>query len=579
MQARARAHNTNACPWLAFGLALTCVVALGYIGPRSAAAVVLCPLIYAYGLTNRRMVGWLVYGTCSLGVLTMWLVTLAGSQMFLQVPLGLRADFTDPNCGLMAVVEAILFVTFMLARKSQRSAAAALERVAAAHRQLELRDEQLELRDEQLDRARADLDRFVGAVAIGRLTGKRVGAYSVGELIGRGGMGEVYRAWSDELDAPVALKVIHEAINMQPAMIDRFFREAQVAGSLHSPHIVKVLDSGWDREGHPYLAMELLQGRDLSSHLRALGQLTPDETAELVTQVAAALATAHRAGIVHRDMKPDNVFLAHGRNGYKWKVLDFGISKVLGGSGTLTQGGLIGTPNYMAPEQVRSTSGVDGRADVFSLGAIAYRALTGSPAFDASDPVAALVQVMKEQPAAPRELVDLHSDIELVLALALAKDPDARFATVIDFAQAFSYAVSGNLSQAARDSARALLEQHPWRGCDELCTLRPDNLLAPSLRDPAPLALRTVPPPISPPAISPSPFPSPFPPPSPRTALDSDTLTMPLRLAEAKPSQVNALATTLQSPHDWDEWSLEDTSSGRRPIDKSMFERTLASAS
>jgi len=164
---------------------------------------------------------------------------------------------------------------------------------------------------------------------------------------------------------------------------------------------------------------------------------------------------------VHRDIKPKNIFLAETPTGTVWKVLDFGVSKSLWRSGTLTRGGVVGTPNYMSPEQARAES-VDERADVFALGAIAYRALTGQPAFSGPDPCAMMYQVVHRQPDRPGSFLDLPEDVELALALALTKDKNQRFGSVTRFALALHSARSGCLPHALRDAARRALRAEPW---------------------------------------------------------------------------------------------------------------------
>jgi serine/threonine-protein kinase len=171
-------------------------------------------------------------------------------------------------------------------------------------------------------------------------------------------------------------------------------------------------------------------------------------------------------GIVHRDIKPENIFRCHDPKGPRWVVLDFGVSKVKGGTGTLTGGGMVGTPRYMAPEQARGAL-VDPRADIFSLGAIAYRCLSGHHAFDAEDALAALVQVMGDQPLRPSAHVSLPSDLELVLATALAKDPSRRFATVAELARALGAASHGRLDEKRRREAASLLRLEPWRELED----------------------------------------------------------------------------------------------------------------
>ena len=333
--------------------------------------------------------------------------------------------------------------------------------------------------------ARASLPDEDEAV-FGKLSGLGLGRYRLGEVIGRGGMGEVYRALRIDDDEPVAVKVLTESMRDDPLQVERFFREAQVCGELDSPHIVKILDAAWSEDGrYPYLAMELLEGRDLGSHLRTRGPLPLRDVVDLVQDVAEALSCAHAVGIVHRDMKPENVFFAQTPSGARWKVLDFGISKMRDSRGTLTRNGVIGTPNYMSPEQAQGAP-LDTRTDIFALGSIVYRVLTGRLAFDAQEPLAALLQVMNEMPVDPAELCSIPEDVELALAIALAKERTARFSCARDFAEAFRAAARSALSEDLRARARNLLRDKPWTASDTMHTQSVG--LARELLDPPPVA-------------------------------------------------------------------------------------------
>jgi serine/threonine-protein kinase len=194
--------------------------------------------------------------------------------------------------------------------------------------------------------------------------------------------------------------------------------------------------------------------------LRDEKRLDLAEVVELVEQVASALTEADSSGIVHRDIKPQNLYWS-GPEGI-WKILDFGISKVREATAQLTQGAAIGTPSYMSPEQARGIE-VDHRSDVFSLGVVAYRCLTGRPAFTALDSAVTIYNVVHVQPAAPTDSGALISpDVERVLALALAKDRTRRFATASAFATALATAAKNQLdARVARDADRLLAEQ-PW---------------------------------------------------------------------------------------------------------------------
>ncbi len=479
--------STGVCAWLhthqaAFGrgthvaqllvgvwIVAVSLLVLAYVGPFTAGAIVLSPMCFVFGAARPAAKGWAVLGAATLGFLLITCLALGGVLDPSAGPIGIAARSANTAVlGLAAVTEIVMVASFLVARRGRELVERCFDQIREAR-------EALDRRDHELEQARWDLDRVIEVAQVGRLTGTRMGPYRIGELIGRGGMGEVYRAWRAHGERPVALKVLTPQMCDNPTIVERFFREARVSSSLRSPHIVRVLDSGWAEDGYPFLAMELLRGRDLAVHLEELGRMDPDEVVELVAQVATALGEAHAVGIVHRDIKPENLFCARAEGRPRWVVLDFGVATVKGGTGTLTQGGLIGTPRYMAPEQARGF-GVDPRADVFALGAIAYRCLTGHAAFGAEDPLAALIQVLGEQPPKPGAWVALHEDLELVLALALAKEPSQRLGSVALFAQALADARRGELAEWLRRDARALLAAAPWtapRDDGDEATLRP----------------------------------------------------------------------------------------------------------
>jgi serine/threonine-protein kinase len=180
----------------------------------------------------------------------------------------------------------------------------------------------------------------------------------------------------------------------------------------------------------------------------------------IAEQVAIGLESARAAGIVHRDLKPHNIFFAEDAGVRRWKILDFGVSKS-GGSGTLTKGHVIGTPAYMAPEQARGED-VDHRADVYSLAAILYRAITGHPAFTGKDVPTTLYEVVYRVPTQPSILAQLPADVDRVLALGLAKRPDDRLATALELARWFAAAVEGVLDAGQRRRADELIARYPW---------------------------------------------------------------------------------------------------------------------
>jgi serine/threonine-protein kinase len=209
--------------------------------------------------------------------------------------------------------------------------------------------------------------------------------FRLNRVIGRGGMGSVWHATHLGLDIPCAVKFIEGNYAAVPEAQTRFEREAKAAAHLRSPHVVQILDHGvW--QGVPYLAMEMLEGEDLGQRLKRVERLPPKDLCVIVSQVARALTKAHSLGIVHRDLKPDNIFLVRDDDREIAKVLDFGIAKLTGaveGSSTKT-GAMLGTPYYMSPEQAQGTKAVDHRSDLWSMGVIVFRALTGALPFEST---------------------------------------------------------------------------------------------------------------------------------------------------------------------------------------------------
>src|SRR5262245_32169494 len=210
----------------------------------------------------------------------------------------------------------------------------------------------------------------------------RIGRYVDCRMLGHGGMGAVYRARDPELDRAVAIKVMLEA---SEDFIARFRREAQSIARLAHPNIVQIYDFGVDDENNPYFVMELIDGTPLDKVVRERGRLAPLEVIRLARQAAEGLDAAHRAGIVHRDVKPSNLIVD--RRGTV-KLVDFGIARVTDAAAQLTGAmALMGTPSYMAPEQAKGLP-VDHRADVYALGLTIYELLAGKPPFSAADPIA-----------------------------------------------------------------------------------------------------------------------------------------------------------------------------------------------
>lgn len=292
-------------------------------------------------------------------------------------------------------------------------------------------------REVLLQEVRDDLDRAIRVGAAGRYTDHQFGAYRLGCVLGRGGMGEVYEASHVDSGEPAAVKLLPPAELGNPRAVERFVREVRAISGLRSRHVVRVLGASAATDPIPYLVMERLHGQTLAQLLRA--SPSPQRLVDMLGQVGTALEEAWAQGIVHRDLKPHNLFLHEGRT---WKILDFGVSKVLDSEGTLTGEGIVGTPQYMAPEQA-SGQPVTHVADVYALGAIAYRCLTGRSPFKGKDLSELVYQVVHAPPIRPGVLGRVPSAVEDVLAIAMAKDPRRRFASALAFATAFAAARRG----------------------------------------------------------------------------------------------------------------------------------------
>ena len=315
----------------------------------------------------------------------------------------------------------------------------------------------VQLKEALLSEARLELDRALAIDAAGRFTDHVLGDYRLGNVIGRGGMGEVYEAWHVHSGEVAAVKLLPHRELEDPQSVERFLREVRAIKGLDSPHVVKVLAASDEKAAVPYLVMELLQGQDLASLLRGT-IVPPTALVTMLGQIGAALEQAWAQGVVHRDLKPHNVFLCDDGT---WKVLDFGVAALDDHSGTLTQGKVVGTPAYMAPEQARGEK-VDHRADLYALAAIAYRWLTGRPVCGGKDLHAALYQTVHVMPLKPSTLAELHEDVDAALALGLAKDPALRWNAVGELRDALDGALRGELDPRVRRRAADLLAGHPW---------------------------------------------------------------------------------------------------------------------
>jgi serine/threonine protein kinase/CheY-like chemotaxis protein len=257
------------------------------------------------------------------------------------------------------------------------------------------------------------------------------GHYRLESLIGGGSFGSVFRARHVELGRDVAVKVLGTSAGTDPEALARFRREGASACRVQHPNVVTVLDFGVNASGVAYLVMELLEGHSLEREIETRGRLSPHRTAEIMVPVCAALAAAHAAGVVHRDVKPSNVFLHRTPQGEVPKVLDFGIAKMAGdtalGRRITLDGSLLGTPAYMAPERFRR--GPYGpKSDVYSVGAVLYEMLSGRLPFMpvSADPLALVAMQAEDEPPELPRFSDVTPALEALVRATLAKDPDAR---------------------------------------------------------------------------------------------------------------------------------------------------------
>lgn len=257
---------------------------------------------------------------------------------------------------------------------------------------------------------------------VGQTVGER---YELQRLLGSGSCGAVYEAWHRYTHKSVALKAMHPYLSAEPEAVSRFFREARAAAAIGHRGIPDVLDAGLLEDGRPYIVHELLEGRSLDSAIEA-GALDAGEVRSIGVGLLDALAHAHDKGVVHRDVKPENVFLSREGSEIAVRLLDFGVAKNLHSpepSGILTKPGTaLGTPAYMAPEQARGLK-VDGRADVWSAGASLYHALIGEPPFDAPSLPMLLMKIVTTTPPRVREKKPSISK-ELAVAIDRALEPD-----------------------------------------------------------------------------------------------------------------------------------------------------------
>jgi serine/threonine-protein kinase len=262
---------------------------------------------------------------------------------------------------------------------------------------------------------------------IEQLAGTTLGNYEIESLLGRGGMGVVYKARQISLDRPVALKLLPPTLSSDNSFVKRFQREARAVAKLTHPNIIHIYDVGREKGLH-YFSMEYLEGRTLDEILREKGKLDVDEAVRIISQAAHGIEHAHEHRILHRDIKPSNIILDTRGN---IKVMDFGLARMAGDRSKLTQSGtLMGTLDYMSPEQCRGEE-LDEQTDIYSLGVVLYEMLTGRPPFDAPNEAALIHKITNEEPAAARNVnPDVPAELNAVLERSMCKYRRNRYASI-----------------------------------------------------------------------------------------------------------------------------------------------------
>jgi eukaryotic-like serine/threonine-protein kinase len=452
---RAFADPKNYTERSLIGLSIVCVInghmGLLVFGTYSAAPVVIVVGIHFIGRTELARVARWVFITSIIAYSALAVVIVSG---VIDDP-GVFASDRDVPWWTLAAATVFVLTAYSLAYYTAHTfRSAAIASIEELQRATRLASQ----REALMEELRADLERAMQVGGPGHYTERTVGPFKLGVVLGRGAIGEVYAATHLATGAEAAVKVLRREQLTDATQVARFMREVQLMSGLSSPHVVRVMNISIEADELPYLAMERLHGQTLGERLRRDPRMSATATGEMLRQVGLGVDAAAATGIVHRDLKPQNLFQT---TDAVWKILDFGVATLGGDTGTLTRGEAVGTPHYMAPEQAQGKS-VDTRADIYALGAIAYRCLTGRYPFTAGDTPGLLYAIVHRMPPRPSEVANLSADIDRLFAIVLAKRPEDRFASGAELAAAFDAAIANELDGTLRRRGDALIRKYPW---------------------------------------------------------------------------------------------------------------------
>ena len=291
----------------------------------------------------------------------------------------------------------------------------------------------------------------IHVVILGGMTPTKIGRYDIKGELGRGGMATVYRAYDPSFEREVAIKVLPRELMHDPQFRDRFRREIKTIASLEHPAIVPVYDVG-EEDGMPYFVMRYMPGGSLTQWIDK-GKFSLEDAARIIERLSGALAYAHKNGLVHRDLKPDNILFDNNGDPF---ISDFGVAKITDSTTNMTGSGIIGTPAYMSPEQAQGEP-VDNRSDIYGLGVIIFQMLSGHQPYEATTPMGVAVKHITDPvPEILKMMPGLPQETDTIIKTAMAKDPSLRYQTATELAKALTQAAFGKGKTSAGALTRGM---------------------------------------------------------------------------------------------------------------------------